>query len=104
MPYKNYNIFMNLYMKERWEKRKRNALDFLGGKCVRCEATEMLDFDHIEPSSKIMTIARASSRSESFFWNEVKKCQLLCVPCHLIKSAEDIRSGKVTIKRKSMPL
>jgi hypothetical protein len=38
-----------------------------------------------------MTVARASSRSEDFFWNEVSKCQLLCHPCHLEKTAEDFR-------------
>ncbi|QZE11514.1 hypothetical protein SEA_JADA_173 [Streptomyces phage Jada] len=38
-----------------------------------------------------MTIARASSRSESFFWEEVSKCQLLCKPCHIDKTAEDAK-------------
>ena len=105
MAYKDYNKSMNTYMKNRWEKRKQNAVDHLGGKCVRCSSTDFLEFDHIDPSTKIMTIARASSRNEIFFWEEVNKCQLLCVPCHLEKSAEDIRSGVSTkYKNKFKPL
>jgi 5-methylcytosine-specific restriction endonuclease McrA len=96
MAYKEYNKSMNIYMKERWLKRKQKAIDYLGGKCIRCSSKDFLEFDHIDPSSKIMTIARASSRNEEFFWIEVNKCQLLCVPCHLEKSAEDIRNGVST--------
>lgn len=94
MGYKNYNNDMNLYMKNRWTTRRLLAIEKLGGICVRCSSSNFLEFDHIDPSTKIMTIAKASSRSEQFFWNEVSKCQLLCVPCHLEKSAEDIRAGK----------
>lgn len=93
MPIKNkelYKTYMNEYMKNRWEKRRIKAVIYLGGKCVRCGELEDLDFDHIIPVTKIMTIARASARSEIFFWAEVDKCQLLCKPCHLIKTEEDL--------------
>jgi 5-methylcytosine-specific restriction endonuclease McrA len=105
MPYKNYNKDMNNYMKNRWSKRRLSAIEYLGGKCIRCGDIEYLEFDHIDPSTKIMTIAKASSRNEVFFWEEVKKCQLLCVPCHMEKSAEDIRNGISTkYKNKFNPL
>lgn len=77
---------MNNYMKTRWAVRRENAIEFLGGKCVKCGGTEALEFDHIDPSTKVMTIARASSRNEEFFMNEVRKCQLLCTQCHLAKT------------------
>ncbi len=93
MGYKDYNTQMNIYMKNRWAKRKAAAIEKLGGKCVRCEATENLEFDHIDPKTKVMTVARASSRSEEFFWAEVAKCQLLCMGHHLIKSGEDRLAG-----------
>ena len=96
MGYKNYNEDMNKYMKNRWEKRRAAAVEHLGGKCIRCGITEYLEFDHIDRSTKIMTVARASSRSEEFFWNEVNKCQLLCTPCHLEKTAEDFRREHLT--------
>lgn len=91
MPYKNYNESMNNYMKTRWDKRRKEAVEHLGEKCVRCSAEDFLEFDHIDRHTKIMTVARASSRSAEFFWNEVNKCQLLCKPCHLEKTAEDFR-------------
>ena len=97
MPYKDYNKQMNAYMKSRWESRRQAAVDLLGAQCARCESTIDLEFDHIDPKTKTMSIARASSRSEDFFWNEVAKCQLLCKPCHLEKTAEDIRKDLRTL-------
>jgi 5-methylcytosine-specific restriction endonuclease McrA len=86
----DYNERMNKYMKERWSKRRLQAVEFLGGCCKQCGSTESLEFDHVDPSTKIMTIARASARSETFFWEEVKKCQLLCTDCHKQKTSIDI--------------
>lgn len=91
MAYKDYNASINAYMKNRWEKRRAKAVEFLGGCCKRCGSTESLDFDHIDPKTKVMTIARASSRREEFFWEEVRKCQLLCKLCHIDKTAEDAK-------------
>ena len=64
---------MNAYMKKRWAARKAKAVAFLGGKCMRCDRTKDLQFDHIDPKTKLMSIARAFSRNEEFFWNEVRK-------------------------------
>jgi hypothetical protein len=84
---------MNNYMKNRWIKRRAEAIEFLGGKCVECGSTEALEFDHIDPSTKTMTIARASSRNAEFFWSEVRKCQLLCTEHHLNKTRDDLGVG-----------
>ena len=91
MAYKDYNNKMNSYMKNRWERRRGAAIEKLGGVCVLCGTNKFLEFDHIDRSTKTMTVARASSRNEEFFWNEVMKCQLLCKPCHLEKTARDFR-------------
>ena len=86
---------MNEYMKERWRKRRVEAELFLGGKCVICGVSEDLEFDHINPATKLYTIAKASSFSEKRFWEEVKKCQLLCKEHHYEKSRinKDYRGG-----------
>jgi 5-methylcytosine-specific restriction endonuclease McrA len=97
MGYKDYNNKMNEYMKKRWEIRRKIAVGYLGGHCARCEEVDALDFDHIDPTTKIMSIARASSRSEDFFWTEVDKCQLLCKPCHLEKTAKDLRLTNIKV-------
>lgn len=77
---------MNQYMKDRWQKRREKAIEYLGGKCVVCGTTTALEFDHIDPKTKIITIARASSFSEERFWEEVNKCQLLCYTHHKQKT------------------
>lgn len=94
---KRYNAYLNQYMKDRWARRREQAVEKLGGKCTQCDETESLEFDHIDPSTKTMTIARASSRSEKFFWEEVSKCQLLCKPHHKIKTAQDALNSRSSI-------
>ena len=85
----NYNQWMNDYMKQRWAKRRAAAVHALGGCCARCGSTDALEFDHIDPSTKEFTIAKASSFSETRFQSEISKCQLLCRTCHIVKTAED---------------
>ncbi len=87
MPYTDYNYQMNLYMKRRWVKRRAQAVTRLGGKCVECGSTDNLEFDHIDPTTKVCSIARASSFSQVRFDAEVQKCQLLCVEHHKVKHA-----------------
>lgn len=89
MPLRNknaYNSYMNNYMKNRWENRRRRAIEFLGAKCNICGNTFNLEFDHLDPESKYKTIAKLSSASEKIFLEELAKCQLLCSSCHLNKT------------------
>lgn len=80
------------------------ARERLGGQCVRCGATENLDFDHIVPGSRTRKISEATNWTLDRFLTEVDKCQLLCHPSHgcsghAIKSAEAgelIGSAKLT--------
>jgi 5-methylcytosine-specific restriction endonuclease McrA len=46
----SYNAYMNKYMKERYERRRSEAVASLGGKCVVCGTTDRLELDHINPS------------------------------------------------------
>lgn len=82
--------YMNDYMKNRWKERRIKAIKKLGGKCVKCPSVENLEFDHIDPSSKIRNVAQMSSMSEEIFWLEVSKCQLLCFECHKAKTLIDL--------------
>ena len=85
----NSNKYMNVYMKRRWEKRRKAAIRYLGGGCAKCGLRRGLEFDHINPATKKFTIAKGSSYSEVRFWNEVDKCQLLCKYHHTIKSNKE---------------
>lgn len=80
---------MREYLKRRYQTRMAQAKIFLGGVCVRCGSYDFLELDHIDPSTKKWTVSAISWMSESGFWDEVKKCQLLCETCHIQKTRED---------------
>ncbi len=70
--------------RERRRVNKLRALEYLGGKCVRCgydDCVRALDFHHIDPSKKDFTIARIGQ-----IWakvkSELKKVIPLCSNCH----------------------
>jgi len=86
---KAYNNYMNDYLKRRWQRRRVQAVEQLGSECIICGSDQDLEFDHIDPETRTMTIARASTRSEEFFQSELSKCQLLCVPCHSEKTERE---------------
>jgi hypothetical protein len=61
--------------------------------CSRCGINDIrvLEFDHVDPSTKSFSIARAMHDIVS--WDkliaEIQKCQILCANCHKIKTAEE---------------
>ena len=81
--------------KIREERRKQHkekraiCLEYLGGKCVVCGTTHNLQFDHIKREGKKYNIARKLSYKFDNLKEELDKCQLLCVPCHLKKTAKE---------------
>ena len=80
---KNSNEYMNEYMKRRYKQRRQLAIEELGGKCVRCGSSRNLEFHHVDPDSKSITIAKGSSMSQERWDAEIAKCHLLCRPCHI---------------------
>ena len=81
--------------KIREERRKQHkekraiCLEYLGGKCVKCGTTERLEFDHIDRTTKKYTIASRVTNNFTILKEELNKCQLLCAPCHLEKTAKE---------------
>lgn len=85
-----YNERMRIYMAKRYERRRRKAIDQLGGECVHCDSTVDLEFDHIDPSTKSFAIGgRLAGVSEAKLQQELAKCQLLCDDCHISKTREN---------------
>lgn len=74
--------YMAEYMLKRYHVKRNQAIQALGGKCIRCGSEENLEFDHIEPHLKRFTIGVGWSRSEETLQEELRKCQLLCRDCH----------------------
>mgnify|MGYP001561270030 FL=1 len=90
---------MNEYLKKRYRKRRKEALEFLGGICAKCETKENLQLDHINRNSKEFDIGRFWGTTLERFWAEVKKCQILCKPCHIIKTGNEVLAKHGTISR-----
>ena len=72
---------------KRRQKRLQEMKDKLGNKCVKCGATENLQFDHIDPKTKCFNVNPQDSWEKTL--PELYKCQLLCPPCHLKKTMTD---------------
>lgn len=88
----------------RGERRRRAELlrarlkAMLGDECAECGATENLEFDHIDPATKRFSIAaRIRDTSVALLTEEVKKCQLLCPPCHRTKSTREVPSTRENV-------
>lgn len=96
------NEYMREYMARRYRARREAALVQLGGTCALCGATENLEFDHVDRTTKRGEISRLFSRGEARYKQELEKCQLLCSSCHRAKSAAEIavdHGGGLTGKR-----
>lgn len=73
-------------VKLRRKRIKQKAVDLLGGKCSNCgysKSLNALQFHHLDPSKKELSIAR---QAYTLSWNtvlkELDKCILLCANCH----------------------
>ena len=56
------------------------------GPCKKCGSLDSLEVDHIDPSLKSMSPSQIWGRTKSERDKELKKCQVLCKPCHLAKT------------------
>ena len=73
-----------------YERRKKFLLTSLGGKCSRCDETLELQFDCIEPQGPLHHGLSVYDRMIFYtLQHRAGNLQLLCPPCHHIKSAQD---------------
>jgi hypothetical protein len=79
---------MNEYGKAKYAHRRREAIKYLGGKCVDCGFTNMLEFDHKDPKHKSFDLSKEfASMAEIKLYEEIDKCELRCVGCHSYMTA-----------------
>ena len=69
--------------------RRRDAVRQLGGKCVDCGSTENLEFDHVDPATKLYEMTNIWSRKLAIRVAEIAKCVLRCKDCHIIKTVAE---------------
>lgn len=96
MPTNEERARRRVYDLNRYHERRRRAIASLGGKCVVCGTEDSLELDHIDPSTKSFNISEAWGKSESVWWAEVEKCQLLCITHHKKKTAKEQTKGHGT--------
>ncbi len=78
------------YQSQYRARRRESAIEALGGCCVRCGSVKDLEFDHVDPSTKVCSIASMIDAAQDRFEEELAKCQLLCVNCHKDKTSVEI--------------
>lgn len=98
-----YNEYMREYNRARWRTRRVALIEMLGGKCVRCESADDLEFDHVAPSSKSFHLASRPLTSWPKLVAEANKCQLLCSACHRDKTRAEA-SLRVTAEHGSVTM
>lgn len=74
----------NIKTVERLRKYKEQCVKYKGGKCVKCSyhnCVDALEFHHLDPNEKEISIAN-SNKSFERLKPELDKCILLCSICH----------------------
>lgn len=72
------------YSFERRKLVKKQAVEYLGGKCQKCGLVDnpvVYDFHHIDPKRKDFTIGKQHLTFERLK-PELDKCMLVCSNCH----------------------
>lgn len=79
---------------ERWIKRKIDAINYKGSKCVDCNLNLsnshycVFEFHHLNPIEKDFDWNKLKLRSIQSIKNELDKCVLLCSNCHKIRHSK----------------
>lgn len=76
----------NEYTAYRLRENKKRALEYKGGKCIRCGYNKCygaLDFHHKNPKEKDINFKKIKCRKNfEEIKQELDKCILLCANCH----------------------
>ena len=84
-----YNAYMKEYQLKRFHRRMAEIKEKLGGKCECCGSIENLQVDHIDHTNKTFDIGKIWSGRKEKMDEELKKCRLLCKPCHILKTIKE---------------
>lgn len=86
MPYKNREDLYAAQKRQRARTREKITEYLLDHPCEICGEQDpiVLEFDHIDPSSKWKSISRliGGHPSWSKVLDEINKCRVLCANCH----------------------
>lgn len=86
------NICSSCRTSIRRTKLKKEAIEYLGGKCSFCgynKCIASLDFHHTDPKEKGFPLNKMYRHSKEEIIKELDKCILLCANCHRELHAQD---------------
>ena len=89
----------NEVTRQKRRNKRQKLIELMGGKCVKCNSTDRLQFDHIDPNIRSYAIGGHLYKKLDELILESKKCQLLCPRCHLEKTKDEWFTGVLTEKR-----
>lgn len=78
-------------------RAKAAAIEFLGGKCIKCGwigNQAALQFHHLK--GKDFTIGNVANKSWNSIKSEIERCVLLCANCHMIEHST--KDDKIFLK------
>jgi len=81
----------NAYCIKRWQNRKIEAINYMGGECVDCKIAhpiyppDVYEFHHLDPKEKEAGWVKLRLTSWENIKKELDKCVLLCANCHRIR-------------------
>jgi len=84
-------VCFNKYCTERWIKRKIQAIQYKGSKCINCGISypntpySVFDFHHTNFNEKDFQWDKLRLQSWEKIRIELDKCVLLCANCHRIE-------------------
>ncbi len=88
MPYKD-PVRQREYIRTFGRRRLAAARERLGGRCIDCGATERLEFDHVDRTTKLAAVTHLQNKRREIFDAEVAKCVLRCHICHLARTRRE---------------
>lgn len=99
MPHANHDErrrYQRTYQRDRKRKLRFECIRQLGGKCADCPEDDptLMEFDHVRgvKVAEIGNLLRlAGGLSNPILQAELKKCELRCLACHMVKDGRLIR-------------
>ena len=93
------NEYMTRYINYRYLKLKIRAVEYKGGKCIKCgfDKYYALTFHHRTPSEKDFDWNRLRKQSWETIQKELNKCDMLCHNCHSAVHYDENELGQMEL-------
>lgn len=97
--YNSHKKKCNASVRKRSKEKKRLINAAKEGPCVDCGKTFppcVMDFDHLDPSTKIQRVSWMHRNSVKKIIAEIDKCELVCSNCHRLRTYNRTKRKKGT--------